>query len=657
MKKIIISISIILTSLIISSCIEENPALVNPPSKVDRVYVRFINLASDYNSRYLTFDGMNPTNNVDYATSSVAFHPPSDSATLSIRNSNSEYTLPRLIKFSRDVYYSFFALPSAMNSQNYRNVDTIITLSTSLTMPDNSEDAYIKLFNAFPDSSTSFSLTIGCPNSKFIFSNIRYKNVTSPVFIRTGTVPISIIQTNNSKSDILGTYSVNIKAKGQYAIVILQDKNGNPDVYFLDELNLQSEALSPAQFVIEKNSTIRMVNLSSSYIDAIKNPANPIANNIAENYISHYATIKACDSPSLDSIIINSNNNYASSISYSFEVLKNYSIIVADSSNTIAKKIVIVPPLSTRNFNNKSIIRCVNLAWNYTELDVALSSRKLDTANGFSAGEVLARKLQYGQVGNEISLVPGSVPISVFGSSAPFQMLTNAMANLESNKDYLLILTNDDNGNVKLSLVESTTENQQITFLQNTSFVQIINAISRTQSVSLSVGNLIPSATLFYNNILATNLPTSNIDINFSINGQNKTINLTPDVNSRYSIILCGDKENPDYIVVENPIQDVNLNIASIRFINASNSLNAVSVTDNIQDPPVFFAELNFKSSTFYYDLNKAKRYSYYFYDTEKITKLANIDFDITFGKKYTIIFAGTNKDNFGYNIMMMQDY
>jgi hypothetical protein len=657
MNKIYIIVTLILTSFFVNSCIEENSNLVNPPSKVDRVYVRFINLAGDFNSRFLTFDGINPTNNTEYANSTIAFHPPADSATLSVRNSNSEYSSTRLIKFSRDVYYSFFALPSAKNSQNYRSIDTLIALTTSLSMPDNSENGYIKLFNAYPDSTTSFSLTIGCPNSQFIFSNVRYKNVTSPAFIRTGSVPISIISSNNSNSKVLGTYTVNIKAKGQYAAIVFLDKNGNPSFYFLDELNLQTDAFSPAQIVEDKISAIRMINLSSTTIDAIKNPANPIATNINQNYIANYSTIKACESNSLDSIIIQANNFYSSSASYSFEVMKNYSIIVSDSASQKASKIVIVPPLNFNNFNNKSIIRCVNLAWKFPELDVALSSRKIDTGNGFSSGEILARKLQYGQVGNYFSINSGLLPISVFTSSAPFQMLQNALANVEPNKDYLLILTNDDNGNVKLNLTESSDEDKQITFLENTSFVQIINAISRSSKIFLSVGDLIPSATLFYGNILATNLPLKNIDLKFTVNGQNKAISLQPNANYRYSIILCGDIDNPDYVVFENPIENANLNVASVRFINASNSLNSISITNKIQEQPVFFAELNFKSSTFYYDLNSAKRYSYFFYDTEKSTKIANIDFDITFGKKYTIIFAGTNKDSFGYNIMMIQDY
>jgi len=127
-----------------------------------------------------------------------------------------EFTPARMTHFQRDITYSYFALPSFFGNPNNRSVDTLITMTTSLGMPANTQDCYIKLFNAFPDSLSSFAMTIGCPSATQIFSNVFYRQITQPMLINTGNVPISISRRTPHGETILGTYSINLISKGQY---------------------------------------------------------------------------------------------------------------------------------------------------------------------------------------------------------------------------------------------------------------------------------------------------------------------------------------------------------------------------------------------------------------------------------------------------------
>jgi hypothetical protein len=657
MKKII-TILLLTLSIAFVACIDENPNLVNPPSNVDKIYVRFVNLSGDFNSYYFTFNGANPTPTISFATTTDAMHPPLDSAIIAAQSNGSiVFQFKRQIKFTRDINYSYIAIPSAQGDSIQKNVDTLIALTTSMSMPSYSTDAYISLMNAVPDSTYFFSLTMGCPNANPLISGINYRHVSQPSFISTGDVPISILQTHNGVTTVLGTYKVPIVSRGQYVAIVMKDKDGQIKLYILDELNLQNNAFFPAEIITSKQSFIRTINLSSDNISIIKDPSEVIAANLASNSISNYQQTSACTSNVLDSLIIQSNNTYSTSYKYSFNVLSNYSLIVADSAGYKANNLVVVPPSPISNLNGQTSLRFVNLAWSLKVLDVAMSSRQNDSsASGYTAGISLAKQLPYGQISNLSILPAGEIPLSVFTSFVPYQLLSNTFINTQPNKDYVIVITNDAQGNLILSIVESSEQNSNINFLQSSSFVQVINAIARTGNINISIGNYFQNAQLYYGNTIATNIPFQNNTISYSYGNVSNTIPISPQPNNRYTVILCGDKDSPDYIILENPISVQNPNLADIRFVNCSNDFSSISVTDNITNNYVI-AELNYKVTTSFYDLDKSKRYTYYFLNTANMKQINSFDFDITFGKRYTILFAGTNKNNFGYNIIMVQEY
>jgi len=646
-------------TLMLSGCIEENPDLVNPPSNVETINIRFVNLASDFQSRDLLFDGGNPLS-AGYSQISGTVHPPADSSFLSISKSSiKEFAFNRITKFSRNINFTYFALPSPKGDSAYKDVDTLIVLTTSLAMPSYSTQAYMKLFNAYPDSTVTFSLMVGCPNTPPLIAAVGYRQTSSPEFLRTGIVPISIIKHSIGGNELVGTYQTNLEVKGQYACVVLEKQDGSIGIFFLDEMNTTTTTFDKAQEINERFATIRTVNLSNSSLTAIKLPGDVIAQDFQSNYIGNYSQISACSSNTVDSLIILDGNSTTTSLTSSLEVLRNYTLVIADSLSVIGKKAVLVPPSDEIIESGYSSIRVINLAANYPTIDLSISSKSnpLDSL-GYSAGISLAKKLNYGTVSSSVQISSGNIPLALFTTFSPVQLLKTLNGYVEADKNYLIVISNDFSGNLRLNLIEDSQVNQPLQNLNETSFIQIINSIARTQKINLTIGDKIPAAKLHYANTIATNLETTQQQISVDVNGKQLNINFTPEIDKRYCLVLTGDIDNPDYLLIGNTLSEPNFSVAQRRFVNASNDLPSVWVVDDVSNEEIIpFANLIYKDYTFYDIMDKAKRYTYYFYNPDTKEEIVSFDIDVTLGKRYILIFAGTSKNKFGYSVMQIQEY
>ena len=641
----------------LSACANENPNLVNPPSNVDYIKVRFINLAGDFQLRGIKLDGNVIAQSVAFNTSSGAVNPPADSGYLSVyKDGRKEFTPARMTHFQRDITYSYFALPSFIGNPNNRSVDTLITMTTSLGMPANTQDCYIKLFNAFPDSLSSFAMTIGCPSATQIFSNVFYRQITQPMLINTGNVPISISRRTPHGETILGTYSINLISKGQYAVIVTQDENNNPKIMLLDEFKSESDALSPANPVIERYSRIRLINISQSKVSAIKDPGDVIANDLQPLSIGDYAQVGACKSAALDSVYFFQNGSYSTSLKYSFDVLKDYSIILLDSASKLANNAIVIPPPTSVNFSGKSLITVINATTSLNSFDLSIASRGDASPIGFSSGSYLAKSLTFSQVSQPMVIDAGILPFSIFTAGTPYSLIYNGFANVQADKSYLLIVFNDSQNNLKTTLIDNTQENAPVQFLDNCSFLQVLQAISGTESIKLSIPGQIPSGTLYYSSSLASVLPIAPTQINASVNSANLNISINPDPAKHYTIIFSGSKESPDYILIEDDIRTPEVTNYKYRFVNASNDLSSVGVALDTSFQPSL-AVLNYKTvSPFATDVQQ-KLKTFYFYNAETSKLLTKISLNFTLSKSYTIIFAGSSKNKDGYSSMIIQDY
>ena len=644
-------------ALALFGCAKENPDLVNPPSNVDYINVRFINLAGDFNPRELKLDGNYLSSATEFLTSSETVHPSSDSGFLQIyKDDQKEYSPVRLIHFQRNLTYSYFALPSYPSSQNPRSVDTIITMTTSLAMPANTEDCYIKLFNAYPDSLSSFALAIGCPSAPQILSNVFYRQITQPQLVQTGIVALSIIRKNRDGEIILGTFEVNLSSRGQYAVIISQDENHNPKVMLLDEMNSKATALSSPNEILERYSRIRLINISQSSVSAIKQPGDVIANALSQLTIGNYAQVGACKSASLDSVVFYQNGNLSANLNYSFDVLKDYSIVIFDSATKNASNAVVVPPTSNINYNGKSLITVINATTSIKSFDLSMASRADTSLIGYSAGNDVAKAVSFSQVAQPVVMGAGVLPFSIFTSGTPYSLVFNGLTNVLPDKSYIIIVYNDAQNNLKVSIVENSQENAPIHSLENCSFLQFLQAVSGTDGIKISIPGQIASGNLYYSNSYAAVLPNTSTTISASINSTNLNIPINPDPSKRYSIIFSGYIDSPDYILLEDPIPAQDLTNYKFRFVNASNDFNTIAVTkDTILDQAI--ALLNYKTISPFSSDYQQKLKTFYFYDVDSKKQLTKISMYFTLGKYYTIVLTGSSKAKGGYSAMILQDY
>lgn len=638
-------------------CTEENPDLVNPPSNVDYINVRFINLAGDFSPRELKLDGNELASSTTFLTSSETVHPAADSGFLYIfKDGQKEYAPFRMTHFQRNLTYSYFALPSYIGNPNSRNVDTLIAMTTSLAMPANTEDCYIKLFNAYPDSLSSFALAVGCPSAPQIFSNVFYRQITQPQLIQTGNVAISVIRRSRDGETILGTYELNLVKRGQYAVIIAQDENRNPKVLLLDEMNPKSTALSSPNEILERYSRIRLVNLSQSTVSAIKQPGDVIANDLSQLTIGNYAQVGACKSATLDSVVFYQNGNLSTNLNYSFDVLKDYSIFIFDSASKNASNAVVVPPPANINYNGKSLITVINATTTIQSFDLSMASRSDTSLLGYSAGSYLAKSLTFSNVSQPVVINSGVLPFSIFNAGASYSLIYNGITNVLPDKSYLIVVYNDPQNNLKVSIIDNSQENAPIEALENCSFLQILQAVAGIEGIQISIPGQISSGTLYYTNSFAAVLPNSATTINATINSMNLNIPITPDPQKRYSIIFSGYKDSPDYILLEDPIPTQDLATYKFRFVNASNDLNTVAVTrDTVPDQAL--ALLNYKSISPFSSDYQQKLKTFYFYDVDSKKLLTTLSIYFTLSKSYTIVFTGSSKAKGGYSTMILQDY
>jgi hypothetical protein len=650
----------ILCGIIFSSCIDENQNLVNPPSNVETVNIRFINLGGNNYARNFVFNGTLPIENTNFAASSNSVHPPADSAFLSVSKSGvTEFSKNQIVKFSRNINYSYFALPSPKlkGDTAYRDVDTLIALTTSLAMPKYSVDAYIKLFNAVPDSLITYSLIVGGPNAQPLIQNIRYRECSVPSFIRAGRVAVTVMQNSNQGSQTIGTFALNLESKGQYSLVTVKKNDESTGIYLLDENDLSANALIPAELIKQQNAEIRLINLSSASVSVRKEPNIDIATDKPVNFIDNYKQIITSTDTSKDHIEILNGNNIVNTFTTSLEVLEKYSLIIADSADFKSKSYVLVPPSRVVNLEGKSLIRVVNLASNLQTLDLSIASRSSSTGNlGYSSGTSLAKALKFANISQGLLIEPGELPLTLFTTYSPVEMLYSAITKIEANKEYLIVITNHPNS-FQIHIIENTEENKTTDAIKESSFIQIINSIARSSFASLNINNKIPSAKVYFANTIATNLPAEEVSIDFSINDKNKNIKFTPNLKSRYTLILTGDKDDPDYVLIENKISPINKLMAEKRFINASKDFQSVWEVESILKDTIPSADLIYKDYTPYNSMDKSKKYTFYFFNPSTKKLILNYSLDVTLGKRYSLIFTGTNKDKFGYSIIQVQEY
>lgn len=641
--------------LFFNSCIQENPDLVNPPPYRETVRVRLINLASDFIPRQLNFDDKTFTAPVNYMEISELIKPPADSCFISImKENNTEFKHSRKIIFSRSTIYTFFSLPSPNNSPNYRNVDTIIFTMTLTGLLPKPLTSYIKVINVFPDTTVSFSVALGCPNGVLLTSHLGYRMESQMSEIHSGENHFSIVKHKNHENIILDLFKVELKTNNQYALIILQNKQGQEEVLLLDEFDGTIQALKPVTIVPQRYSQIRTINLTNKTINSKKEPDEDLIKNLQPMKVSEYKNVSACNSNNLDTFLVSSDNQILAETETSLMVAEKYTLIAFDSAN-ITKLIIAEPIQLFEERKNRSTIRVVNISHKYPGLRVSLGARTdKDNPLGYTSGEILASESLFGTISPFVLLKAGFLPISVFTSAQPSKLLFTTIARIDENKNYLLIVSDNPNNTLNIAIVEENEENENITFLEEAVFFEFVHLTPGINNVTISIPPIIDNAKVFYSSSISTIIPKNTEYITI----QNNNFPINPEIGKRLLTIATGDKQNIDLYVESNFPMVTTPNAYNRRFINACKERKLIRIRLDCETCFILADSLAYKTSSFTENVPRESKYSLFFQDpTDKDKFLKKVsDISPALGKNYIIIFGGSQSSD-GYTVVIQQEF
>ncbi len=641
---------------LILSCAEENPNLVNPPSQAGTVHIRLLNLASDKQERILSIDGKKTTQ-TPFKSVSEAINPPLDSGFVALLDNTSkeELIINRKLTFARGVTYTFIALPSHKGAEIYRSVDTMLIVQTSTTIPPKTLDAYIKFFNAYPDSTSDYYFRLGCPNGEMIIQPQSYKHQSPKTTIRSGKVAMTLLKRDFNGENVLGLYEFDFEKGAQYLLLLHDNGNGDEELSIIGQADKSNFALRPTKILNERNAYIRLINFSKSIISITKQPDDFIFDIIQPLTVSNYTDVSACGNLSKDLFIASNpiNQELYSKDSISLEVLQKYSILIFDSADYPAKKLFIKKPIPAINKESNQISIQVFNAYPYESgINITVGARSSSTATtGYITGEILSANQTYFNISDIALIQSGALPITIFTSSQPSKYLSSAIIETTPGKDYLLIITSDNQGNPQITAIEENSQSTSLEFLPKGVFIQVVNSIAGFNNLLITTNKVLENATLNYAGSLATVLPVGHNAITFS----NKSFSLNADHKDRILLIATGDPNNIEILNFTNPSMGATSNDYRRRIINASRDYPAISISeDTSKSHLVDYIEYG-KSSPII-TLNKERKVSIFFLNSLDNKVLFRID-DLlqVLGTNYTFIF--TSKKGFDTTVIVQQEF
>ncbi len=651
MKNLLIIISV----LLLGSCATENEYLVNPPPRYETVNVRLLNLAGDGQSRSIVLNGETEIENVPYGMVSAFVRPPADSVFLEVRRQGTSELKPdNKVRFGRNMNYTFVVLPSADGASHYRDVDTIITFSTSMVVAQSQKEAYLKLFNGYPDSTVSYSMMLGCPSGQPIASHVQYRRATSHSVVRSGELAVSIVRHKHSGDELIGLFDLMLENFGQYAIVIIREGNAEK-VLLLDEKQSTVQALREPATINNREAYLKTVNFSSEMVSLHLQSSGDVAT-VSPMFADAVKTIGACGTTSKDTLSVTLNGSTTAKLVVGIDVLQKYTAFVFDSSHSKAKKLVFAEPAYfTEEMKNRAVVRVVNGDYLQSGISVSAGAREIanatgeDKFRGFRSGDNLASGLKFGEISPPKLLEAGILPTAVFTATEPARLIKTTRLWLEANKSYYIVVYSTQSGEQKISLVEEGAPANPVVSESEGVFAQLVNTVADADFVSFALPGVFSDARLNYSGALATILSSG--ETKLSILGKQFSFSASPE--HRAMLIAAGTKESPELVWFIEPSVQAAADHYVRRFVNVS---DIPKVDIKIGDEVLIYPGLGFGERTPIERIYKERKFSLTFVNSETGKQIARIDdLFLTYNKTYTIIFAGSSKK--GYSAIIQQEY
>lgn len=647
-----ISLLFLALALIASSCPDERPELVSPPSFSETVNIRFLNLSKS-NTLSLGLDGVAFSDFVGKYKMSKPFHPENDSAFISLFEGNNElFELSRVVKFSRELNYVFISTP---NPNNY-SLDTLFSFTNIGDIVVTEVEASVKFINLYADTNSRISIIKGCPGGELISkAPLKYMEYTSADPERAGEDFIfSVVKyKDNGSYDILGTYKTNFKAYGEYTIVIAGNENELPDIFSIDELDISLNQITNAEQVGSQVAFYKHINLGDSDDNIKLNGIELVSS--ASGAISNFNEIGSCKNASSDTFT----DKNGTEVLFSPEVNTQYMGISYNVSSTINSEFMIIsPPILDQNRVGKAVIRCLNLSSENSSLNFSLGANSNfinkgsnDTIRNFSTGLSLAIKLDYKILSSPKIIEPGLMPILVFNSYEPADYLFSFLYKFEPNKNYVIV-SYLKNGKTEYTVLEQTEENIQVQSKDEAAIINIVNGDESNKShlinLNCSLGQVLNNAQLTLANTITTAVSAGNVDVAFSSNSSNA---ITESGKRYYSI-----KTESNLFEFENNKQSADIQTYQFRVANLSDIAKAKVKTISGIDTTIRLVKSDAGTMSNYVAVNSQGRILVMFEDreTEKII-FTSPEVNVSKKKIYTFILVGNSTK--GYRLITLQDY
>jgi hypothetical protein len=653
MRLVLLSVSLV---AILAGCASENPNIVNPPPGSVRIAVRLFNMVADGKSRKLLLEYGYQSKDVGQFRFSDSVRSPGDSSFIEIvEGGRTELRTARRVPFAPNAVYDVYTLPAIGDPAVFDTILVTNANSALTTVPV----AQVRVVNVLPDTARTYEVRVGCPNGTPLTRiPVRFGTTSAYSEVYPGLAVFSVIETTNGVSTVLGTYEAFLGERRAYTILVYRDvPSPNAILMFYEEGDLTTGAERSLTPVSTRTANVRVVNVSTVSVDvALASSSLTIARGVSPSRVSSMTTAPSCTSEQADRFEATYADGRTAVDSTSLSVSGNYTVITTDTGS--AGRLVITPSIQ-RPFSSggKAVIRVVNASPKAGSIVVSIGARSDATVQGgISAGQTIARNVGFDAMSDPIAVNAGVVPITVTTSAGPTTILTTGRSTLEADRSYDLIVFERE-GSTVAAVLEEGVVSTALEPISDGVFTRIVNGSSQRTTIDISVGDVLPTGTLYPGSSVATVLNVGSVP--YRINTVDGTLSTRK--GERTLVVAATRGGTPTVIDITTPPLTPQLGQTSRRVVNATDDIPSVSASiDSIPsvsgDGEHLARNVDVGTASTPYVTTLDRRGTYYFYDAATRTQLYTLPVQLApLGNNYTFIIVG-RKDT-GYEVLVSQEF
>ncbi len=644
------------TLLVLVGCASEDPSIVNPPPGGRLIVVRLFNMVPDGVTRRLVLEQGFQSRDVGQFQFSDTVRSPGDSSFVEIVAAGAtEFKTAQRVRFIQNAVYDVFTL-SAIDQPTVFDTVLITNANAALTTVP---VAQVRVVDLIPDTARTFDIRIGCPNgSPLTIAPVRFTQASLYREVYPGLVVFSIAETKNGITNVVGTFETILSERKVYSIILYRDATSEDVlILFLEESDLSAQAERPFIPVITRTADVRVLNLATAAVNVFMlNTGQPLTTGLTPTTLGAITEVPTCETERADVFEASYSDGRTAIDSIALTVRGKYTVVATDSGGN--GRLVVVPTIQ-RPFgsNGKSVVRVINASASSPSIVVSLGARSSATAqNGIAAGSTIARDIVFDNSSSPVAVESGLLPLTISTSSTPTTILDVTRSIVEPDKNYDIIVY-DEGGLPQTLIIEESQESIPVQPLLDGVFVHVVNGSRRDAPISIQIGQVIPSGTLFSGNSLATTLPVGSVP--YTMNGVSGS--LTTRNGERTLAIYAEGGGVPNVFEITTPPLIPLSGSTSRRVVNATEDVRSLSICiDSIPkitgDGDHLARNVSYGTTSAVSVSNQDRRGTYYVYDAETLAPLYSLPVQFApMGNNYTFVVIG--KKDGGYEVIVSQEF